>query len=231
MPIFQLTDEIVFPAVELSEPEGLLALGGDLSADRLLLAYRSGIFPWYSEDQPILWWSPDPRFVLFPDQLKISASMRRVLKSDRFRISFDKDFRSVISRCRITKRKEQDDTWITEEMLEAYCALHTAGYAHSVEVWDEDNLVGGLYGISLGKAFFGESMFAEISNASKAGFITLVQRLKLLDFDLIDCQVPTEHLRSLGAGEIQRDDFLNKLNTSMESRTTKGNWETLWPGP
>lgn len=206
--VFSLTKELVFPPVHLSDDDGLLAVGGDLSTERLLLAYRSGIFPWYNEP-PILWWSPDPRFVLFPSELKVSASMRQILKKQVFRITFNQNFAAVIRGCRRAPRKGQDGTWITNAIERAYIQLHEQGYAHSVECWLEDKLVGGLYGIRLGNCFFGESMFANVSNASKAAFITFVQSHN--DLTLVDCQVHTEHLATLGARFINRDEFLELI--------------------
>ncbi|WP_212002695.1 leucyl/phenylalanyl-tRNA--protein transferase [Chitinophaga sp. HK235] len=212
MPVFRLTKQLIFPPVSLAEPDGLLAVGGDLSVDRLLLAYRSGIFPWFDE-RPILWWSPDPRFVLFPADLKVSASMKQVLRRNKFRITYNADFPAVIARCSRIPRAGQNSTWITKEMQEAYIRLHKAGYAMSVECWEDDRLVGGLYGVKIGSCFFGESMFADVSNASKAAFITFVQAYAD-ELTLIDCQVETEHLASLGAGFISRDVFLELLQVS-----------------
>lgn len=228
MPLFQLPDEPLFPPPHLAEPDGLLALGGDLSMERLLEAYSQGIFPWYSRKEPILWWSPDPRFVLWPAELKVSKSMRKVLRDGQFDLSLDRDFRAVIHACQEIPRPGQRGTWITEEMLEAYCQLHELGYAHSVEVWQAGTLVGGLYGISLGRSFFGESMFARVSNASKAGFIHLVRTLDAAGFDLIDCQVHTEHLESLGATLIPRKTFLTALQNSLRHDTLRGNWASFF---
>ena len=228
MPVYRLPDQPVFPPVEHAVKGGLLAVGGDLSPERLLAAYREGIFPWYSEGEPLLWWSPDPRFVLFPEELRISRSMRQFLKKDFLRITFDHAFRKVIAACR-KPRPTQDDTWITKEMEEAYTTLHDLGYAHSVEVWQEETLVGGLYGVSLGHAFFGESMFSIRANASKAALITLVSRLRELHFDLIDCQVETPHLGSLGARLIPRREFSVLLKESLRHETLRGNWGTLNP--
>jgi leucyl/phenylalanyl-tRNA--protein transferase len=230
MPVYLLTERLVFPPISRAEPEGILAAGGDLSVERLLLAYRSGIFPWYSEGEPILWWSPDPRCVLFPDRLKISDSMKRVLKSGRFRVTFDRAFRRVMGQCKTVRRKGQAGTWITGDMLEAYSRLHDAGYAHSVETWLDGDLVGGLYGVSLGRAFFGESMFTRGPNASKAAFVELVRRLKSLDFTLVDCQVRTEHLVSLGAEEISRARFLDLVGEALEKDTLQGSWRHWQPG-
>ncbi|WP_160711894.1 leucyl/phenylalanyl-tRNA--protein transferase [Chitinophaga solisilvae] len=212
MTVFRLSKQLVFPPVQLSESDGLLAVGGDLSADRLLLAYRSGIFPWFDEP-PILWWSPDPRFVLFPQNLRVSSSMKQVLKSGRFRITYNADFPAVIARCSRIARPGQTGTWITAEMKAAYIRLHQAGHAMSVECWQDDRLVGGLYGIKIGHCFFGESMFAEVSNASKAAFITFVQAYAH-ELKVIDCQVETEHLASLGATFISREEFLQLLDFS-----------------
>ena len=223
MPIFRLIDEPIFPSPELASPEGILAVGGDLSPERLLMAYRMGIFPWYSEGEPILWWSPDPRFVLFPHELKVSRSMRQVLKKDLFRITMDRNFRDVMAGCR-APRRDQEGTWIDTDMSAAYGDLHDRGYAHSVEVWANDQLVGGLYGISLGRCFFGESMFTRVSNASKAALIALTQKLHALGFVMIDCQVFTEHLQSLGARMIPRTNFLMMLEDAMTAETLKGDW-------
>lgn len=207
MPVFELSDDLIFPPVDLAEPDGLLAYGGDLTTDRLLLAYSEGIFPWYDEP-PILWWSPDPRFVLFPEELKVSNSMKQVLKKGTFTITMNKDFPGVIAGCRKVPRSGQDGTWITPEVEAAYIALHQAGYAHSVECWQQDKLVGGFYGIQLGYSFFGESMFSLVSNASKAAFITFVQYAIEKGLTMIDCQVYTDHLASLGARMIPREEFL-----------------------
>lgn len=207
MPVFQLTNDLIFPPVDLAEPDGLLAYGGDLSTDRLLLAYSEGIFPWYDEP-PILWWSPDPRFVLFPAELKVSSSMKQVLKKGIFTFTVNKDFRGVIRGCKQSPRPGQDGTWISGDVEKAYTALHEAGYAHSIECWQNNELVGGFYGIQLGDCFFGESMFARVSNASKAAFITFVQYAAAQGLVMIDCQVYTDHLASLGARMIPREDFL-----------------------
>jgi len=223
MPVYRLPEAILFPPVDHAEKSGLLAVGGDLSPERLLAAYREGIFPWYGDGEPILWWSPDPRFVLFPDELRISRSMRQFLKKGLVRITVDRAFPEVISACR-RPRPGQDGTWITPEMRAAYCALHDLGYAHSVEVWQGDVLAGGLYGVSLGRAFFGESMFSEAPNASKAALITLVRHLKERGFDLIDCQVETAHLAGLGARPIPRRDFCALLQQSLRHETLRGNW-------
>jgi len=227
MPVFQLDSRLLFPPARLAEPDGLLAVGGDLSVERLLLAYRRGIFPWYDEGLPILWWSPDPRFVLFPDRLRISHSMRQLLNRGSFRATFDRDFRTVMSSCAKARRTGEPGTWITGEMLDAYGRLHAAGYAHSVEVWQGDTLAGGLYGVSMGRCFFGESMFTRVSNASKFALVALVRSLAPLGFSLIDCQVPTEHLRSLGGEEISRAVFQQKLKAALRHPTHRGDWGAL----
>lgn len=208
--MYFLTDKIEFPDVSRATIEGLLAVGGDLSSERLLLAYRSGIFPWFNDDEPILWWSPNPRFVLFPDKLKVSKSMKQVIRRKDFTITVDCAFKDVIFECAKTKRIGQPGTWIAQSMIEAYVDLHLAGFAKSVEVWQNDKLVGGLYGIDLGNdVFCGESMFSKVSNASKFGFINFIQNS---NYKLIDCQLHTNHLESLGAEEIPRDLFLKYLN-------------------
>lgn len=210
MPLFALDKELAFPPVHLAEPDGLLAMGGDLSVERLLLAYRNGIFPWY-EGEHILWWSPDPRFVLFPAELKISKSIKPLLNRNEFAFTTNKAFEQVINYCKETKRPGQEGTWITDEVEKAYCRLHELGHAHSAEVWKDDTLVGGLYGIKMGKVFFGESMFSKLSNASRFAFIKYVQQLKEEGTELIDCQIYTEYLESMGAKMIDRKDFINYL--------------------
>jgi leucyl/phenylalanyl-tRNA--protein transferase len=215
MPLFSLDKELIFPPVDLSEPDGLLAVGGDLSIERLLLAYRSGIFPWY-EGEHILWWSPDPRFVLYPDELVISKSMRAVIKKETFTFTTNKAFAEVIGNCKNTPRKDQDSTWISDEMKIAYTELHRRGYAHSAEAWNDGKLVGGLYGLRLGNIFFGESMFSRVSNASKFAFIKYVELLKKEGVHLIDCQVYTEHLESLGARMVPRKQFIEILNQNLD---------------
>ncbi|MDG4715986.1 leucyl/phenylalanyl-tRNA--protein transferase [Winogradskyella marincola] len=204
-----LSQKIAFPDVSEATFEGLLAVGGDLSSERLIHAYSKGIFPWFEDDEPLLWWSPDPRFVLFPENLKISKSMKQILRKNMFEVTVNKDFKSVIEHCSIAKREGQDGTWITDQMTKAYTKLHQLGYAKSVEVWQNNELVGGLYGVDLGnKVFCGESMFTKVSNASKVGFITFMQNS---NYKLIDCQVHTKHLESLGAGSIPRTEFLRFL--------------------
>ena len=214
MAVFALDKELVFPPVHLSEPDGLLAMGGDLSVERLLLAYQSGIFPWY-EGEHILWWSPDPRFVLFPDELKVSKSIKPLLKRNEFDFTVNKAFKQVIRNCKETKRPGQEGTWITDEVEKAYCSMHELGFAHSAEVWKDDELVGGLYGIRLGKVFFGESMFSKRSNASRFAFTRYMQFLKEEGILLIDCQVYTEYLESFGAKMIPRKEFIKFLQNLL----------------
>ena len=211
MSLHLLTDELWFPPVIEALEDGLLAIGGDLSTERLLLAYRSGIFPWYNEDEPPMWWSPDPRFVLFPDELKISKSMRQVLKSDKFEFRVNIAFSEGIDNCRKAYREGQGGTWISDDIVVAYSRLHELGYVHSAEAWCNGELVGGLYGIRMGDSFFGESMFATVSNASKFAFIKWVQLLQAQGVKMIDCQVYTSHLESLGARMITRERFLELI--------------------
>ena len=211
-PMFFLSERLEFPSVESANDEGLLAVGGDLSAERLLLAYQSGIFPWFNEDSLILWWSPDPRMVLFPDKIKISKSMRQILNSNKFRLTKNTCFATVLESCSAIKRVDQQGTWITKDMRKAYLDLHLKGYAKSYEVWEDDKLVGGLYGIDMGHVFCGESMFSEVSNASKFAFIKLAQEFQEKGA-LIDCQLHTKHLESLGAEEISRKQFIEILSS------------------
>jgi len=227
MPVFFLSERKVFPSPDLARKDGLLAIGGDLSEERLILAYQLGIFPWFSDDSPILWWSPDPRLVLFPNELHISKRLKRTIKKCTFEVSFDKAFKEVIEFCAKIKRKGQDGTWIGKEMMEAYLNLYYSGFAHSVECWQNGNLVGGLYGVSLGRVFFGESMFSKVTDASKVALITLVQKIKKWDFKFIDCQVTTSHLMSLGAREIPRKKFLRILNEALKSPAYRGSWSLL----
>lgn len=228
MPVFWLTDEISFPPPELANEDGILAVGGDLSTDRLLLAYSIGLFPWFNPDDPILWWSPDPRFVLYPNKLKIARSMRPYFNQKKFTVTFDTQFHEVILACQRQYRKGQSGgTWITDEMVSSYTQLNEMGFAHSVEVWQEDKMVGGLYGIALGKVFYGESMFTHVSNASKFGFITLVKKLVELDFWLIDCQQRTRHLESLGGEYMARANFLEVMQKNRFEKTLRGNWQVI----
>lgn len=218
--------DLRFPPVESASPEGLLAIGGGLSSERLLAAYRQGIFPWYSEGQPILWWSPDPRTVLFLDRLKVSRSLRKTLRKTLFRITTDSEFRRVMHHCAMPRKKQANGgTWITAEMVAAYCRLHQLGAAHSVETWHNNRLVGGLYGVALGRAFFGESMFSVMDDASKVALVYLVQQLERWGFELIDCQMPSPHVSSLGAEEIARTEFLTRLKTALRHPDRFGPWQ------
>ena len=225
MPVFWLPDDqLVFPHPSLAEPDGLLAVGGELSVERLVLAYRNGIFPWFEEDGQFFWYAPDPRCVLFPKELQVHKSMRSVFNQQKFHYTLDTRFEEVMRACADAARNGQDGSWISPAFLAGYCRLHEQGIAHSVEVWEGDRLVGGLYGISIGKIFFGESMFAKTSNASKAGFITLARALEQADFTLIDCQQQTRHLETLGARSIPRELFLEYLSQNTYERTLVGKW-------
>ncbi|WP_052417576.1 leucyl/phenylalanyl-tRNA--protein transferase [Cellvibrio mixtus] len=222
-----------FPALEcaLDEPNGLLAVGGDLSPERILAAYHRGIFPWFNPDDPILWWSPSPRTVIYPHQLHLSRSLRKLLRKEIYRVTFDNCFEDVMRAC-AQPRSYADGTWISEDIIAGYTELHRRGFAHSVEVWQENQLVGGLYGIALGKVFFGESMFSRADNASKFGFAHLVRQLCEWNFELIDCQVANDHLFSLGAIEIPREEFQKILvNFVREPSVYSQPWSTLIPGP
>lgn len=212
MPVYRLTEELLFPDQRWATPEGLLAVGGDLSPERLLLAYRIGIFPWYGENQPILWWSPDPRCVLFPQEIYVSRRLERLIRQRRFQLTSNRDFAQVVASCADVRVKHGEQTWLIAEMQEAYQKLYELGFAHSVEAWEDDELVGGLYGVALGKFFFGESMFHRRTNASKVILAQLVRYLDREEFILLDCQVPNPHLASMGARDIPRDDFLELLS-------------------
>ena len=209
--MYYLTQDLFFPPVSHANHDGILAIGGDLSPERLQQAYNNGIFPWFNEGEPIIWWSPNPRMVLFLDELIVSKSMRNILNRNTFRVTFNQNFKDVIVNCQQTKRDGQTGTWITSEMIEAYCKLNTLGIAKSVEVWQNDQLVGGLYGIDLGHIFCGESMFSLVSNASKVALIALANQLKKENYKLLDCQVYNEHLESLGCREIDRETFMRIL--------------------
>ncbi|WP_264552349.1 leucyl/phenylalanyl-tRNA--protein transferase [Flavobacterium sp. N2038] len=211
--MYYLKENLFFPPVSEADEEGILAIGGDLNPDRLKLAYKSGIFPWFNEGEPILWWAPDPRMVLFMDELIISKSMRNILNRKMFKITFNKNFKEVISNCQQIKREGQEGTWISDEMINAYCKLNEEGIAKSVEVWLDENLVGGLYGIDLGNVFCGESMFSKVSNASKTAFIALALYLQKENYKVLDCQVYNPHLESLGCREIDREEFMSILNS------------------
>ena len=218
--------DLRFPPVDLATPEGLLAVGGDLRPERLLEAYRHGIFPWYNEDQPILWWSPDPRTVLFPEKLHVSRSMKRSLRSGLFSVTLDRCFRDVMQHCAGPRPQYPDGgTWITTEMLDAYTTLHKQGYAHSVETWKKGQLVGGLYGVALGGAFFAESMFAHVPDASKVGLVFLVRQLHAWRFRLIDCQQASPHVMRFGAEEIPRRSYLDHLANSVSLPERRGRWQ------
>lgn len=219
-----LDHTFTFPKTNTATEEGIVALGGDLHPERLLNAYKNGIFPWFDEESVIMWWSPDPRCVLDVDQLKVSKSMRQIMRKGEFKVTVDLHFSKVMAACQNVARPDQEGTWITNGMIDAYTELHEQGYAHSVEVWNEDKLVGGLYGLSLGNMFFGESMFSTQSNASKVAFITLVQKLKLKGFKYIDCQVENSHLTSLGAIEVSREFFETELQKSLEKPTQQKSW-------
>ena len=206
--MYFLTPELYFPPASETSPEGIIAVGGDLSPERLLLAYQNGIFPWYDNYEPKLWWCPEERMVLFFENLRITKSMRNVLNRNEFQITFNTAFRDVISNCQQAPRKDQDGTWISDEIIEAYCKLHELGHAKSIEVWKNEELVGGLYGIDLGDVFCGESMFSKVPNASKVAFIHLAKQLEMANYKLLDCQVYNDHLNSLGCIEIDREEFL-----------------------
>ncbi|WP_367772241.1 leucyl/phenylalanyl-tRNA--protein transferase [Flavobacterium sp. WC2421] len=212
--MYYLSQDLFFPDVSLTHSSGIIALGGDLSPERLQLAYKSGIFPWFEDGEPITWWSPNPRMVLFLEELIVSKSMRNILNRNLFTVTFNKNFREVISNCQMIKREGQNGTWITNDMIDAYCNLHELGVAKSVEVWQDGILVGGLYGIDLGNVFCGESMFSKVSNASKVAFISLVNSLKTANYQLLDCQVYNPHLETLGCREIDRKDFMAILKNS-----------------
>lgn len=227
MPVFLLSKRVEFPSPHRARQDGLLAVGGDLSQERLLLAYQMGIFPWYAEGDPIIWWSPDPRLVIYPDEFQVSRSLRKLLRQQKFHITFDRAFHDVIIACATVRLNNGEGTWITDEMATAYCALHEAGFAHSAEAWRDGKLVGGLYGVSLGRVFFGESMFTRESNASKAAFATLAAQLKAWRFHLIDCQIKTDHLVRFGAREVPRERFLSDLGRALRHRTVWGKWGQL----
>ncbi|RYJ52934.1 leucyl/phenylalanyl-tRNA--protein transferase [Flavobacterium petrolei] len=211
--MYYLSQALFFPPIDQANRDGILAIGGDLSPERLQLAYKSGIFPWFEDGEPIMWWSPNPRMVLFLDELIVSKSMRNILNRNSFKVTFNQNFRDVISNCQNIERDGQNGTWITNDMIEAYCKMHELGIAKSVEVWQDEVLVGGLYGIDLGHVFCGESMFSKVSNASKVAFIALVHQLKVENYKLLDCQVYNPHLESLGCREIERVDFMKILKS------------------
>ena len=224
MPVFKLNKEIIFPPPHLAEADGLLAVGGDLSVERLIEAYRNGIFPWFSEGDPILWWSPNPRLVLFPEKLKVNKRLMRYYRKSPYRLTVDTAFAKVIDNCATTRTLQGEETWILQEMKEAYIELHRRGYAHSVECWDNDTLVGGLYGLALDRVFFGESMFSVVTNSSKFALIHLVKSIKEHGIELIDCQMTTNHLLSFGAEEISGEDFHKKLNQLIQNTDPQNRW-------
>lgn len=224
MAVFELTEKLFFPDPRLADPDGLLAIGGDLSVERLLLAYSKGIFPWFEEDTPILWWSPDPRMVIFPERFRVSHSLRNTLRKGMYQVTFDRAFPEVIHHCAHVKRKDGKGTWIVPAMREAYLRLHEEGYAHSVESWFNGQLAGGLYGVSLGRIFFGESMFYLRKDASKVALYALVQKLREWQFFLIDAQQDTPHIRSLGGELISIEKFLNILHEALNYPTRRGKW-------
>lgn len=211
MPVYKLTKDLIFPPVDGAE-DGIVSIGGDLRPERLMLAYQLGIFPWFNEDDPIIWWSPDPRFVLFVDKVHVSKSMRRVLNSGQFKVTYNQNFEAVIRNCKEIKRKGEDGTWITDDMYDAYVRLHKLNKAQSIEVWQEGELVGGMYGVQVGKVFSGESMFSKVTNASKTAIITFMEKFRAEGGHLLDCQVRTKHMASLGGEDIPRDEFLAYLN-------------------
>lgn len=225
MPVFALSEALTFPPPRLATPEGLLAVGGDLSAERLLLAYRAGIFPWYADGEPILWWSPDPRLVLYPRDFHVSRSLAKVIRRGGFSVSMDRAFEQVIEACAGMRCGGREGTWIVPDMIEAYCGLHRRGFAHSVEAWQQGHLAGGLYGVSLGRGFFGESMFTRVANASKVSLAALTAYLAAEGFDFIDCQVTTGHLQRMGAREIPREAYLEELRRSLKAPSRVGKWE------
>ncbi len=225
MSVYLLPAEPLFPPASEAEDDGLLAIGGDFSVDRLLNAYASGIFPWFIHDDDIYWFSPDPRLVLYPDRLKISRSLDRIVRSEKFEVRFDHDFEAVIRNCARIKRSHEPDTWISEEFIQGYTELHHKGFAHSVESYFQGELVGGLYGVSLGIAFFGESMFFNMPDASKVALVHLIKLIAKWDFSFIDCQVDTDHFRRLGAELIEREEYLRLLGQAIKSPTRRGNWK------
>ena len=228
MPVFLLSDKIEFPSPHFASEQGLLAMGGDLSQKRLILAYQMGIFPWYSDNEPIMWWSPDPRLVLYPREIKTSKTLKKIIKKQLFHVTVDLEFARVITQCARVRLHKNEPTWIVNDMIDAYCELHESGFAHSVETWQKGELVGGLYGVSLGRCFFGESMFTLVNNASNVALVKLVEYLDSMSFDLIDCQTTTEHLVRFGAKEIPRRLFLQQLKRSLQTPTLRGKW--TFPG-
>ncbi len=225
MPLFRLSKRLDFPPAWLARSDGLLCIGGDLSSKRLLLAYENGIFPWFSENEPILWWSPDPRLVLYPNKIKASRSLKKKIRQNKFSIRINHAFEQTIMACAKPRKNKHEGTWLVDDMIEAYIDLNTLGYAHSIETWREDKLVGGLYGVSIGGSFFGESMFSIESDASKIALVALATHLKKYNFDLIDCQVTTDHLMKMGAVEISRNSFLDTIQNSVKKERLNDIWK------
>jgi len=225
MPLFRLSERIEFPPAWLARPDGLLCIGGDLCPKRLTLAYRMGLFPWFSNSEPILWWSPDPRLVLFPSKIRISKSLKKTIRKNYFSIRINTAFEQTIIACSQPRQGKHEGTWLVDEMIDAYITLHNMGIAHSVEAWQGDRLTGGLYGVSLGKTFFGESMFSRVSNASKVALVALAQELESHGFGMIDCQVTSGHLLRMGAQEITRDLFLDILNHGVDQKEPDNLWQ------
>lgn len=226
MPLFRLSSRLEFPPANLARSDGLLCIGGDLSTKRLLLAYKNGIFPWFSDEEPILWWSPNPRLILFPNQIHISKSLKKTIRKQRFTIKVNTAFEQTIMSCSKPRQENQAGTWLVEEMISAYIRLHEKGHAHSIEAWEGSSLVGGLYGICIGGSFFGESMFSHKADASKLSLVALARYLYSKNFDLIDCQVTTDHLLSMGATQIQRDLFLKIIGQSVKRKDMIVNWDS-----
>lgn len=226
MPVFQLSNDIIFPPPHLAEDDGLLAVGGDLSPERILTAYSMGIFPWYSQGDPILWWSPAPRLILEPTQFKLSKKTAKLMRREIFKTTFDRAFSEVIKACSTEGNRKTKGTWITNDMIDAYIRLHELGAAHSVECWFDGELAGGLYGLSLGGIFFGESMFTRVDNASKIALATLIKQLIEWKFDLVDCQLASEHLIRLGAREISREEFASRIEKSIKKPSRLGSWNS-----
>lgn len=224
MTVYLLPEEPVFPPPSEAESDGLIAIGGDLTAERLLSAYASGIFPWFREEEDIFWFSPDPRMVLFPAELRISDSLYRVIRSKKFKVTADEDFGGVIRACADAQRPGQDGSWIDDEFIRGYSELHRLGFAHSFEAWQDGELVGGLYGVSLGRAFFGESMFHRVRDASKVAFCHMVEKIKTWQYEIVDCQVETELLKRLGARPVAREDYLSCLEQAVQHPTARGKW-------
>ena len=227
MPLFRLSEKIEFPPAWLARSDGLLCIGGDLCPERLLLAYQNGIFPWFSANEPLLWWSPDPRLVLFPKAIKVSRSLKKKIRKNRFTLTLDQAFEQTIVSCARARRASHEGTWLVDEMIEAYIQLHRLGHAHSIETWLHNRLVGGLYGVCLGGTFFGESMFSLETDASKIALAGLANHLTCHGFDLIDCQVTTHHLKNMGAVEISRETFLEKLTLSIPRKMDPNIWKQI----